>query len=236
MISSVYKYIIDYILPKRCFSCMELIQDDNGFCGTCWKDLNFITSPFCNRCGKEFELEFTGYSECLACINKLPEFTSSRSLLKFDEHSKNLVHAFKYYDKTILADCFASMLYARYKNDLQNADIIIPIPMHRIKRLLRMYNTAQLLGKSISAISDLPVYCDILYKTKWTKSQSSLSRKQRLTNINGSMLLKNAEKIKGKNIVLIDDVITTGATVNYSSKLLKKAGVKDIIVLSIASA
>lgn len=215
---------------------MELIQGKNGFCGACWKELNFVTSPFCCTCGKEFALEFTGFSECLACIHKPPIFNASRSLLKFDEYSKNLVHSFKYYDKTILADYFASMLYARYKEDLQNTDIIIPIPMHRFKRLFRMYNPAQLLASSVSKISTIPTIFDVLHKAKWTKSQSSLSRKQRLTNINGSIIIKNAEKIKGKNIVLIDDVITTGATVNYSAKILKKAGANKVIVLSIAAA
>ncbi len=214
---------------------MELIQDDNGFCGQCWKDINFITDPYCITCGKEFELAIKEYSKCLECFNKAPIFDISRTIFKFDEYSKNLIHSFKYYDKTVLAEFFASMLYHRYKADIKDADVIVQIPMHKLKRLLRMYNPPQLLASSLSKISNIPFAFDVLHKTRWTKQQSSLSRTKRLTNIHGSIEVNNTIKIKGKNVILIDDVVTTGATVNYASKILKRAGVKKVIVLSIAS-
>lgn len=234
MFYKIYKSIINYLLPKRCFSCTELIQDDNGFCGNCWKDLNFINNPFCIRCGKEFELKIKGVSECVSCLAKRPIFDKSRSIFKFDEYSKTIVHAFKYFDKTILADYFAEMLFLRYKDDLKIADFIIPVPMHRFKRLLRMYNPPQVIAKSLSKKLDIPVIPDVLEKTKWTKAQTTLSRKARLSNINGSISITNIDKVKDKIIILIDDVITTGSTVNHCSKILKKGGAKEVIVLSIA--
>lgn len=234
MLKKIYYHIIDYLLPKRCFSCAELTQDANSFCANCWKEFNFINSPFCKRCGREFALDLAEDQECLKCISHSPHFDKARSLFKFDEYSKNIIHAFKYYDKTILAKSFAEMMVARYHNDIIQNDIIVPVPMHRLKRLFRMYNPAQILAQELHQIINLPIEMNVLVKTKWTKPQTTLSRKARLKNINGSIRIENIEKIKGKKVILIDDVITTSTTIDLCAKLLKKAGAKEVIALSIA--
>ena len=235
MLKKIYHYIIDYLLPKRCFSCAELTQDANSFCANCWKDLNFINSPFCKCCGREFALDLVGQQECLKCISHPPFFHKARSLFKFDEYSKHIIHAFKYYDKTILAKSFAEMLVARYQDDLVESEVILPVPMHRFKRLFRMYNPAQILAQELHKIINVPIHMGVLVKIKWTKPQTTLSRKARLKNIAGSIKIENISKIKNKKIILIDDVVTTGTTVDLCAKLLKKAGAKEVIVLSVAS-
>lgn len=235
MLQKIYHNIIDYLLPKRCLACANLTQEANSVCGSCFKDLNFIAAPFCACCGREFALDLPGNQKCLSCIEKAPSFDRSRSLFKFDEYSKKIIHSFKYYDKTILARYFADMLVARYQSELTGSDVIVPVPMHRFKRLFRMYNPAGELASAIGKVIDLPIYNDILVKTKWTRAQTSLSRKGRAENIKGSLALKNIDQIKNKRIILVDDVITTGATIGLCARLLKKAGAKEVVVLSIAA-
>lgn len=232
---NLLKKTVEYILPKRCFSCAEFIQGEDGFCGSCWQKFNFITSPFCKTCGTEFELRtLEAYSNCLKCISSPPAFDRARAIFKFDENSKNIIHAFKYYDKTVLAKQFAKMLCERYANEMDDASIIVPVPMYRFKRLFRMYNPPQMIANSISKRTGIEVVADLLSKVKWTKSQTKLSRKERIANISASIQISGGERVKGKKVILVDDVITTGTTINHCAKILKKAGAKEVLALSIA--
>lgn len=231
----IYKYFIDYILPNRCMSCASLTQDEGGFCAICWKEIEFIGSPICISCGRNFTLNTTEGYTCLGCIASPPNYDMARALFKFGAVSKNIIHAFKYYDKTILAKHFADMLCAKYSQEIYDADVVIPVPMHKIKRLIRMYNQAAVLASAVGAKIKKPIYFDVLQKTKWTKPQTLLSRKTRMTNVNGSIDIRNIHYIKDKNIILIDDVMTTGSTASLCSRLLKRAGAKKVVVLCIAS-
>jgi competence protein ComFC len=234
-IYQVVSSIIDYILPQRCFSCSELSQDSGGFCGKCWHELDFITSPLCLVCGRKFTLDLEENQTCLSCIKSPPKYDKARALFKFDENSKSLVHAFKYYDKTILGRKFAEMINARYSAEIMDADLIVPVPMHKLKRLLRMYNQAGVLALELGKAAKKMVVQDILVKTKWTKPQTLMSYKARLKNISGSISIKNELAVKGKNVILVDDVLTTGTTVSLCAHELKKAGAKSVTVISIAA-
>ena len=231
----IYHCILDYILPRRCMSCAELTQDDGSFCASCWQELEFITKPFCTTCGRNFSLNITEMYECLGCIKNPPDYNVARSIFKFNERSKKVVHAFKYYDHTIFATNFAKMLYVRYEQEIADGDVIVPVPMHKFKRLLRMYNQSALLASELAKLTGKTVKFDVLIKSKWTKPQTFLTKKNRLTNIAGSITVQNVSYIKNKNIILIDDVMTTGTTVSLCSRILKKAGAKKVTVLCIAS-
>jgi len=231
---TLYHSIINYLLPQRCFSCAELSQDSDGFCPQCWRDLNFITSPLCYSCGRQFTLNIEEGQVCLACIKSPPSYDMARSLIKFDENSKGLVHALKYYDKTILARKFAQMMSVKFSKELKDADIIVPVPMHKLKRLLRMYNQAGVLAVELGKALDIDVAQDVLIKKKWTRPQTLLSRKARLTNVAGSIAIKNHDMIGGKNVILVDDVMTTGTTVGFCARELKKAGAARVVVVCIA--
>lgn len=225
----------EYILPRRCFACSEFIQGEGGFCGSCWQKFNFITYPFCVKCGREFEIRTAeGYNECLGCISSPPSFDRARSIFKFDENSKNIIHAFKYYDKTTLATHFAKMLCERYADEISGTSMIIPVPMYRFKRLFRMYNPPQIIAEAMGKKAKIQVVSDLLTKVKWTKSQTSLTRKARIANISSSIGIHDGNRVKGKRVILVDDVITTGTTINHCAKILKKAGAKEVIAMSIA--
>ena len=235
MLRSLYKNIIDYILPTRCFSCASLVQGESGFCSQCWQSFNFISKPFCGCCGRSFTINLDHQAMCGNCIKSPPSYDMARSLFKFDETTKKLIHSFKYYDQTILGTKFARMLVARYGRELDGADLIIPVPMHKLKRLLRMYNQAGVLAVAIGKETGKRVEQGLLKKTKWTKPQTYLQRAQRLKNIAGSISLVDASVVDGKKVILVDDVITTGTTLNACARILKKAGAKAVIAISIAS-
>lgn len=233
MLKPVLSAVINYILPYRCASCSELTKEQNGICAACFQKLNFITSPYCNICGFPFEFVIEGQFSCGKCIAVLPKYDLARSLFKFDQQSKNLVYAFKYNDQTTHAKMFARLLLARYRQDIGDIDVIAPVPMYRFKRLIRNYNPAQILGKEISRLLDKPMLPDLLIKTRWTKPQTGLSKFRRLHNLAGSIEVNDKRDIKSKNILLVDDVRTTGTTGNTCSLVLKEAGVKSVKLVTI---
>ena len=226
--------IIDFFFPSKCLLCKNDIIDQLSICQTCWFALNFISKPFCNICGRPFEFSMQKNFTCLKCIANKPFYDLARGIFKFDEHSKKLIHAFKYYDMTNLAPFFASILYNKYKEEINTYDLIIPVPMHKLKRLYRLYNQAFLLAKALSKISNKKIACDVLLKSKWTKPQTFLSKKERISNLEGSFKINNQTSIKNKKIILIDDVSTTSTTIDICSKALKKHGAANILVLCIA--
>ncbi|WP_232296915.1 ComF family protein [Candidatus Orientia mediorientalis] len=228
--------LLDYFFPKKCLTCLHLIQSSlpAGLCSTCWNKINFVTLPFCQKCGKTLPYDYGGSIICLKCYYIEPNYKLARALLIFDKNSKFFIHAFKYYNKPLIAMMIAQLLYIRYQSDILTADYIIPVPIHRFKLLLRGYNQAQVLGKYLSNVANLPMKSNVLIKYKWTKSQTKLAKKDRIKNINGSFKINNPEIIKNKKIILLDDVVTTGTTVNLCSKILKSAGARSIFVLCIA--
>ena len=211
------------------------MQENGGFCGTCWSSLNFITKPYCRICCFEFSFDpGEGNDICLKCSATPPAFDLARSVLRFDEHSKKLIHALKYHDSTFVAANFAKIIFNMHKDLVADADFIIPVPMHKWKRLFRLYNQSQILASEIAYLSGKKMVPDILLKTKHTKSQTGLSKKHREENLKGSINVMKNDKIKGSNIVLVDDVMTTGSTVHLCSQKLKKAGAKSVNVICIA--
>jgi ComF family protein len=154
-------------------------------------------------------------------------------MLKFDDQSKKTIHRLKYYDRTGIAKSFAKSLYSIYRKEIDSFDFLIPVPMHRLKRMLRFYNQAFVLAKEISLMSNKPILSDVLLKTKWTKPQASLSQKARNQNLKGSFEIQNATKIQGKKIILVDDVATTGSTAKACAQELKQYA-SEVFVLCIA--
>lgn len=181
-----------------------------------------------------FTLNIEGEQTCLRCVKTPPPYNMARAIFKFDEKSKKLIHALKYYDKTILGKKFAEMLVARYKDEVEDSDLILPVPMHKLKRLPRMYNQAGVLALALGKKLGKPVLQDALVKKKWTKAQTLLPRASRLKNVAGSIAVGKGDAVRGKKIILVDDVMTTGATVSACAAALKKAGAREVVVLSVA--
>ncbi len=231
----MYKYFIDYVFPFRCLKCLTYVQDEDGLCSDCFSELHFNSSPYCKICGKGFAIDIDKDNLCGPCTIKRPIYDSARFIIRYDEKSKKIIHLFKYNDKTILSKIFAKILFGQYKEYISYADILAPVPMHKLKRLFRFYNQTQYLAKSLSSLSMIKLFPDLLIKYKYTQPQASLNQKARKKNINNSFLVNKKYNIEGKKILLIDDVITTGSTISECAKILKKAGASEVLVISIAA-
>ena len=218
---SLFYKLVDYIFPTRCISCKTLIQSGDGLCSVCFSELDFISKPYCEKCGKPFEFNIEDQLICVVCLNTKPPYVCSRSLFRFNERSKKLLHDFKYNDAMVNSKVFARMIISRYKQEFSDVSLVVPVPMNRFKRLFRRYNPAQILAKDLASILGVPMVSDLLIKKSWTKSQVGLSKEEREQNLKGSIALNPSYDITKKTILLVDDVRTTGSTINICSRVLK---------------
>jgi ComF family protein len=234
ILKAVLASIVNYVFPYRCSACSELTDQKDGVCAKCFQKLNFIADPYCNICGTPFDFTIKEQMICGKCISFPPPYDLSRSLFKFDEQSKKLVHAFKYNDRTTYAKMFARLLVMRYGSVIEDIDIIVPVPMHRFKRIFRNYNSSQILAHEIAKIIKKPMLPEMLIKQKWTRPQTGLSRVGRSKNLVGSIRIGDQTKLQDKVVLLVDDVKTTGATSSLCSRLLKKAGARAVKLVTIS--
>ncbi|HEC78602.1 MAG TPA: ComF family protein [candidate division WOR-3 bacterium] len=212
----------DFLFPHSCLVCDKETTD--GFlCNNCYEYLPLVNSPVCRFCGRPVKKTRT----CFFC--KEEKYVShGRAWMLFIPPVDNVIHHFKYRKKTDLATMLgrgmANIILADHQ--LKKAEKIIPVPLFWTKFLKRGYNQAALLAKTISRECDME-YADILKRIKDTKTQTRLSTEARRKNVYGAFMLKSGE-VEGKNVLLIDDVMTTGATINECARVLKQAGAKEV--------
>ena len=232
-ISSLLTGVLDIIFPMQCNLCGNNIETE-GMCQVCWKKINWISDPRCEICGAPFTVLLNNI--CAICLEKKPHFDKAISVFEYDDFSKNIIIKFKHYDSTHLTKYISSLMYLASKPYVDEAHIIVPIPIHLSRRLKRKYNQSELIAMEISRASGLPYEPRILKKHKKTLSQEELSAQKRKTNVKGSFSINKFYKdmIKDKEIILVDDVFTTGSTVNECSKILKKNGVKKVTVITLS--
>lgn len=229
------KLVLELLFPSKCIICANY-QTDAKVCSECWGNITFINKPCCAICSAAFEFETEENSICGACIQNRPNYDRAISLMKYDDYSKKIIHKFKYQDQLHILEYLTTLMNNMGKEIIKQADIIAPVPMHKYKLLKRGYNQAALLAMRIAENSNLIYLPQLLIKNKSTIAQADLNKKQRMSNIKGSFVLnsKFSTEIKGKNILIIDDVVTTSATINECAKILKKAQPAKILVLSLA--
>lgn len=234
---SILSNIINTFLPPRCIKCGCILSHDGGLCPECFNQINFISSPYCSKCGNPFVSGNVSKNLlCPACLkNHKTPFRLSRSAVHYDEASKPLLLSFKFMDKTDNADILAKWLnIAGLDIWKEGADIIIPIPLHYTRLIKRRYNQSGLLAKELGKITGLKVDYTSVIRHKKTRPQVEFSGRERIKNVKGVFSVKHPEKIKGKRIVLIDDVMTTGSTMKECAMALRKAGAKSVDALTVA--
>jgi ComF family protein len=227
---------VDIIFPPQCLACDVIVAIKGNLCHQCWDNMDFISSPQCNTCGMPFELDVGDSMLCGKCISDSPRYNKSRSVLQYGDNSSHLITSFKYSDKTHACKHFAQWMVRIGQEFINDADMIAPVPLHRKRLFMRRYNQSALLAKSISKQCGVPAYTSLLIRTKNTPPQAGLSSKQRAINVRNAFKINPyyENKIIGKNIILVDDVITTGSTINACVRALKKAGAGEVNVLTLA--
>jgi competence protein ComFC len=230
------KKILNLLYPPSCYSC-KVTTINAGLCSKCYSKILFAMNNYCNKCGFYYKnIEFKGL--CANCVNKQYHFDSIDYCVVYNDMVYSLINQFKNHDslhlKVLLSDFLIDKI--RREVNLQQVDIIIPVPIHYFKLFLRQYNHMSIIGNYIAKQLHMETNNLALYKTRYTKMQKLLKLSMRLQNLKKSFSCNNKyrKSIENKTILLIDDVITTGSTVNECAKVLKKYGAKEVKVLSFA--
>ncbi len=198
--------------------------------------LGFIGAPHCARCGLPFAFEVAADALCGDCIRSEPVFGRARAALHYDDASRPLVLAFKHGDGTHAAPALGRWM-AQAAGDLaRDAELIVPVPLHRWRLFRRRYNQSALLAQALARLVDRPAVADVLLRRRRTPSQGGLSRSGRIANVRGAFAIagQRAEGVRDRRVLLVDDVMTTGATLSECARILRRAGAVRVDVVTLA--
>jgi ComF family protein len=225
---SPFKRFVDLLIPFRCVKCGTILGEKEGLCTSCWAQIPFITKPYCACCGLPFDFEIEESTVCGACTHDLPSFVTARSVFAYTSESKDLILKFKHMDALGSAPLFAKWM-ARSLPELTDP-LCIPVPLHWTRLFMRTYNQAALLAQEIAKLKGWTYQHSYLIRKRRTVSQGHLTKKERIKNVGTAFEVPQAKKrrIQGRTILLVDDVYTTGATLNACAKTLLKAGAQEV--------
>jgi ComF family protein len=227
--------LLDLLLPPRCVACDASVAAPGLLCPDCFRKTGFITEPFCARCGVPFANAALGGLEhlCPACRAVPPVFRRARAALRYDAQGRRLILPFKHADRTELAAVLAPQMVRAGAALLRDADLLVPVPLHRGRLFRRRYNQAALLAKAIARIAGRPTVPDALRRERATASLGEKSATERAAEVAGAFAVRpsRTRAIADKHVLLIDDVMTSGATANACADVLLAAGATSVDVL-----
>ena len=226
-LSRPFQAMLDFALPARCSGCGTIVDEVHTFCVDCWRSIDFITGG-CTCCG--LPLAATDIDVCAACMAKPPRIKRLRSAVTYDEITRGLALRLKYGRKVGLAKTMAHYM-APLLSGLNSDSAIVPVPLHRRRLWQRGFNQAGLLAVELSKRTGLPVD-QSLVRTKRTPPLQGLSRLQRRRAVAGAFAVRDGANLKGRTVVLVDDVLTTGSTANGCARALLKAGAARVEFVS----
>lgn len=234
-----FNRIIDFMLPPRCIVTGDIVDGQGMLSPEAWRDLNFITTPYCVRCGLPFDFveeNHTNDNQCGACLKSPPLYNQARAALVYDEASRDIILGFKHGDQTQSVPCFVPWLNQAGAALLDKADILMPVPLHRWRLLRRRFNQSALITKYLSDNTKIPFILNGLERVRATPVQGYLKPNERMKNVKNAFRVPPdiIPQIRHKRIILIDDVFTTGATVSECTKALLKNGAGTVDVLTLA--
>lgn len=222
------------LFPDACLACGRHVARHGTLCARCWPDIAFIEQPLCDVSGAPFAHDFGSRMVSADVIANPPIYDSARAACVHAGAAKQLVTRLKYGDRTDLAPWMARFMARAGAELIAEADVIIPVPLHRGRLWRRRFNQAAELARALSVTSDLPMAAGALRRRRRTRPQVGLTANQRQVNVRGVFKVPQGEEIAvaGRRVLLVDDVLTTGATVEAAAKALKKAGATSVMVLT----
>src|SRR5271166_715590 len=226
---------LDILYPPTCLACRAATGAHGALCSRCWSAMRFIERPFCERLGTPFDQELGEGLLSPQAIADPPVFSRARAVARFEDGpARKLAHRLKYSDRAELARPIARWMARAGADILADADFLVPVPLHRFRLWKRRFNQAALLAKEVSRCSGKPCDVGALLRVKATRSQVGLSRVQRAENLQGAFRVADGASVRGRNVILVDDVLTSGATANAASRVLLRAGAKRVDVMVFA--
>lgn len=228
------KGVVDFLLPPRCFCCREAVATQGGLCAACFASLSFITEPVCGGCGYPFAHDLPEGTLCGACTRLRPAFDAARAALVYDDASKRLVLGFKRAERTQGLATLAKWLARAGHAALGGADVIVPVPLHPRRLFARRFNQAAVLAKALSRGTGVALDVLSLERARNTPSQGGKGAVKRAQNVRGAFRARGGKVFGGRSVVLVDDVLTTGATADACARALKKAGATRVTALTLA--
>jgi len=238
ILTDFFHEISDTLFPPLCLSCTEVLPagERQVFCPECLNDVTFIQGVSCPVCGVIFPDSPAGNHLCASCLGKRPWFTSARAAVVYDGVIHDAIHRFKY-GRNVTTGAPLARILADF--DFKDADFgifdaIVPVPLHIRRLRQRGFNQSLILARALAEKHGLNVDFSLLKRRKLTLTQTGLDKKERERNIAGAFIAGSPQKIRDKNLILVDDVYTTGATVNECAKTLVKAGARQVAVITLA--
>lgn len=227
---------LDLVLPPCCLSCRQPVGEPGTLCGGCWSAVAFLAPPCCCVCGHPFDFDLGPDALCAACTASRPAWDRARAVARYDDASRPLLVSFKHRDRTDAAPAFGRWMARAGAELLAEADLLVPVPLHRFRLMARRYNQSALLARAIAAETGLPCAADLLLRTRRTRSQGRMTRDERERNVRGAFAVRDGRRaaLRGRRAVLIDDVLTTGATAAACTAALLRACAAAVDVLTLA--
>src|ERR1700756_2197445 len=226
---------LDIALPTLCVACREPV-DGEGVCAKCWAKLSFIAPPYCPRLGIPFVYDPGPELLSMEAIANPPAYQRARAAVRYDDVARTLVHALKYQDRTDLAPAMGRWMARAGRELLDEADVLIPVPLHWRRGWSRRYNQSGALARVISRQTGVKLSSEALRRVRPTQQQVGLSRKERASNVQGAFKVSADRQslVQSRRVVLIDDVLTSGATVDACARALLRAKAAQVDVLVFA--
>ncbi|MEO1143518.1 MAG: ComF family protein [Pseudomonadota bacterium] len=235
-LSRVAKDIADVLVPPTCLSCDQFVAKPGGCCPQCWSQLRFVTEPLCPVLGTPFSVDMGGGILSAEAIVDPPPFDRLRTVVIYDDLPQRLVASLKYGDRTDIVPWIANWMNKAGQELIRDADVVVPIPLHRARLRSRRFNQSAELSRCIAKLNNKTYLPDLLLRKRNTRQQVGLTEGARERNVSGAFHVPEEKKavLQGKRVLLVDDVYTTGATVKAAARALKRGKSSKIDVLVFA--
>lgn len=233
---SALNFLVDTALPPLCAACRSPVGDGAGLCADCWSKLHFIEPPYCARLGIPFTYDPGPGLLSMEAIANPPAYDRARAAVRYDDIARELVHRFKYGDRLDLAPMLGQWMARAGRELLAEADALVPVPLHWRRLWSRRFNQSAALAMTVSGLSGVRVLPETLKRVRATPQQVGLGKTERAANVQGAFKVAPERKadVKGRRLILMDDVLTSGATVDACARALLRAGAAHVDVLVFA--
>lgn len=228
--------LADTIMPARCLACKAALHRHDALCGACWQGIDFIRAPLCDRLGIPLPFATGEVTVSALALANPPAYDKARAVAHYTGTMRTMIHQLKFTDRHDGRQLLGRLLAQAGAEILDGADLIVPVPLSRRRLLWRRFNQAALLAREVGRVADIAFDPMVLARTRPTRPQVGLTHDQRQRNVAGAFRVtrRHRNRIEGRAVVLLDDVITTGATVEACARVLRRAGAARIDVLALA--